>query len=195
MKRSITLLSTLLFLISACAPQTAMPSLESTATTEEPTPDLGGIIVNDQSLLWSELRETRFGFGLAIPCWWIVEGMPPEGDVSTMSIQNFDDIFFNEYSENGEWIGGVPPQGVMYMEITAAITDATLTDEQAYLKYVDPATTELAASQPRKFGANTFTVLTLRNKQIQNAGLSVYVTRLDPQTILSFVSYPPSTIL
>lgn len=195
MKRSITLFLTLLFFISACAPQTAAPVAEPAATEAEPTPGLDGFMVSDQSLLWIELRESRYGFGLVIPCWWSVEGMPPEGDVATMSIQNFDDAFFTRYSENGEWIGGTPPQGVMFMEITAAATDPALSDEEAYLKYVDPATTEVAASQPRRFGANTFTAITLRNKLNPNAGLSVFVTRLEPQTILAFTSYPPSTIL
>lgn len=191
MYKRANMIVTLLFFVTACTPQ-----VKSTPTPEAAKENVsGGIIVEDQSVLWLELRETRFGFGLVLPCWWQVEGMPPEGNVSTMTLSNFDDAFFEQYSQDGDWIGGTPPIGVMSMTITAALTDPSLSEEEAYMRYVDPITTEVVASQSQKFGRNTYTVLTLRNNQNTNlAGLSVYITRLDPETILVFNSYPPETI-
>lgn len=192
MYKRLNMFVTLLFFLAACTPQAEVTPTPTAAVEAAP----GGIVVEDQSIFWLELRETRYGFGLVIPCWWQVEGMPPEGDVSTMTLSNFDDAFFREYSQDGNWIGGVPPQGVMSMTITAAITDASLSEEDSYMRYVDSATTEVIASQSQNFGANAYTVLTLKNKQNPNlAGLSVYITRLAPETILVFSSYPPETIV
>ncbi|MBN8581652.1 MAG: hypothetical protein J0L96_13350 [Anaerolineae bacterium] len=192
MYKRLNLFVTLLFFLAACTPQAEVTPTAEAATEVAP----GGIVVEDQSVFWLELRETRFGFGLVIPCWWQVDGMPAEGNVSTMTLSNFDDAFFKEYSKDGDWIGGVPPQGVMSMTITAAVADPSLSDADAYLSYVDPATTEVVASQSQNFGTNAYTVLTLKNKQNPNlAALSVYVTRLAPDTILVFNSYPPETIV
>lgn len=192
MYKRLNMFVTLLFFLAACTPQ-AEATPTSTSTVEAA---LGGVILEDPSIFWLELRETRYGFGLVIPCWWQVEGMPSEGDVSTMTLSNFDDAFFKEYSKDGNWIGGVPPQGVMSMTITAAVTDPSLSEEESYMRYVDSATTEVIASQSQNFGRNAYTVLTLKNKQNPNlAALSVYVTRLAPETILVFSSYPPETIV
>lgn len=193
MYKRLNMFVVLLFFITACTPP-AESTPTPQATVEEAAP--GGIVVEDQSIFWLELRETRYQFGLVIPCWWRVDGMPAEGDVSTMTLSNFDDAFFKEYSKDGDWIGGVPPQGVMSMTITAAVTEPSLSDADAYLRYVDPATTEVVASQSQNFGSNAYTVLTLKNRQNPNlAGLSVYITRLAPDTILVFNSYPPETIV
>lgn len=192
MYKRLNMFVTLLIFLTACTPQAESTPTPEAATQAAP----GGIVVEDQSIFWLELRETRYGFGLVIPCWWRVDGMPAEGDVATMTLSNLDEAFFKEYSQDGDWIGGVPPQGVMSMTITAAVTDPSLSDADAYLRYVDPATTEVVASQSKNFGTNAYTVLTLKNKQNPNlAALSVYITRLAPETILVFNSYPPETIV
>ncbi|MDL1941807.1 hypothetical protein FBQ99_05610 [Chloroflexi bacterium CFX2] len=186
--RIISFLTSIL-LVAACAPtpSTAAP-LPSTDEAAPPTQAES----NPSALLWKEVRNERYGFGIAVPCWWEVTPMPAEGVIASMTIRSYDEAFFAANSERGEWIGGVPPQGAVSMDITAATgMDPSLTVTDSYAQLIDGTSYSIIHSQERALGKNRFTVITLKSFINENAPPSiVYISSLSPDTILIFSVIP-----
>lgn len=192
MKQAITLIL-IVTMLSACAPAKATPP--ASAETALPTQS-ESILQPSPTWLWSEIRDERFGFGLAIPCWWQYTKMPAEGILSTMTIRNYDDDFYATYSENGVWKGGRAPQGVISMDITVASDiDPALSLVDAYLTLIDTETYSVVSTQDRNISDNIYTVVALKNQNNPNEQTSViYLKGLTPDSILIFKSYPTEAI-
>lgn len=192
MKKFITILSLSLFILSGCATPAA-PETPTAAPTQ-----VSGVVVDDLTLLWKEIRDEQTGYGLAVPCWWQVKSIPveTEGNISSIAIRNYDDNFFKTYSENGEWIGGTPPQGVVVMSVTAAKTSPDFNAEESYLQYTRPGSVEVIASQDRKIGEVTYTLVTLESVTDPSLpALTVFINRFSPEVVLIVNAYPPEAII
>jgi hypothetical protein len=192
MKQVVTLFL-IITLLSACAPADATPPASS--ATALPTQS-ESIFQPSPSILWTEIRDERFGFGFAMPCWWQFTEMPAEGILSTMTIRNYDDNFFIRNSENGVWKGGRPPQGVMSMDITVATgIDPTLSMVDAYLTLVDTETYSVLSTQERNISDRVYTVVALKSQINPSEQASiVYLKGLTPDSILIFSTYPTEAI-
>ena len=194
MKKIFTIVCLNLFLLSACAtPATteAPPTVPTQAQTS-------GFVIDDSSVLWKEIRDEETGYGLAVPCWWQVKAIPveTEGNISSIAIRNYDDNFFNTYSENGDWIGGTPPEGVVVMSVTVAKTTSELNTEESYMQYTQPGTVEVIASQEKKVGELTYTLVTVKSSTDTTLpALTVFINRLSPETVLIINAYPPQAIV
>lgn len=181
-----------LIFLTACSPQatpTASPpdvSETDSATEQNSSRD------PSTAWLWKEIRDERFGFGLAVPCWWEVTDMPADGIIASMTVRNYDEAFFTKYSDKGSWIGGNPPQGVISMDITAVTgIDPTLSLEEAYLTSVDSSTYTVTSSQEKDINGRIYTVIALKNQKNQSEPTSiVYIKGLAPDTILIFSTTP-----
>ncbi len=68
---------------------------------------------------WTEYRDERYGYGLAIPCHWVSFPPPLEGNVATLTLRSYDDEFFMKNSVKGEWKNGQWPDGAVKMDVTA----------------------------------------------------------------------------
>jgi hypothetical protein len=66
---------------------------------------------------WIKLRDARYGYGLAVPCYWTVYPTPPQGNYAAMSMRSYDDAYFMAHSEKGGWIGGKRPEGAVSMDM------------------------------------------------------------------------------
>lgn len=185
-------LAAALFIFTACAP---VPAAEPTPqpTLAQPAPQEEAV---SGAVLWREVRNERFGFGIAVPCWWEITPMPADGVISSMTIRSFDEAFFAANSEKGVWLGGVPPQGAVSMDITAATgMDPSVNITDSYAQLVDGTLYSIIHSQERTIGENLFTVITLQNLINENEAPSVvHVSGLSPDTILIFSVYPVDAI-
>ncbi|MBL8051105.1 MAG: hypothetical protein JNM46_07775 [Anaerolineales bacterium] len=196
MRRVIPLILIFVLLI-ACAPQTESANATPLASGATALPTQSESIFSPSAtLLWTEVRDERFGFGFAMPCWWQFTEMPAEGILSTMTIRNYDDNFFIRNSEEGVWKGGRPPQGVMSMDITVATgIDPTLSMVDAYLTLVDTATYSVLSTQEKNISDRVYTVVALKNQINPSEQASVvYLKGLTPDSILIFSTYPTEAI-
>jgi hypothetical protein len=192
--KHVTILILIFALLTSCAPQ-ADATPPASSTTALPTQS-NPIFNPDPAWLWTEVRDERFGFGIAMPCWWQIAPMPAEGVIATMTIRNYDEPFFLANSDSGTWKGGRPPQGVMSMDITAATgIDPTLSIVDAYLQLVDTATYAVLTTQEKNIGGRTYTVVALKNQINPSEPASVvYLKGLTPDSILIFRAFPTEAI-
>jgi hypothetical protein len=198
MKISSLLLGIALF-ISACAP-TVMPTehVPAPTSTEEPKP----IALEPPNYRdepdplwppWKEIRDTRYGVGLAVPCWWLVDPIPAEGFGGVMTIKNYDEEYFTMHSNKGSWNW---PNGTLKLDIVVMEgVDPAKSDADAYMQFVDPTMTGLVSAEPQQIGVNTVTVLTLANLVNTNdPNTQLFVYRFSPDTLL-LVAPIPQTIV
>lgn len=186
-------------LISACAP--SVPAAEEAppfAVTEAPLPtgpQTEPPLQSEQpvSTAWKTVRDERYGFGLAVPCWWLVSPIPAEGSFGVMTIKNFDQAYFNANSSKGfwEWPNGTLKLDVM---ITGGI-DPAKSDTDAFMQFVDPTTTGLVSAEQQQFGAHTATVMTFSNLvNTSDLDEKLFIFRLAPDKLLTVAPVPQNII-
>ena len=198
-------IKSLLFLLlatiitSACVPSVAptqelpepivteeLPSVQSETETA-PQPE------QPASTAWKAIRDTRYGFGLAVPCWWLVSPIPAEGFGGVMTIKNFDEAYFNANSNKGfwEWPNGTLKLDVIVMEGV----DPAKSDADAYMQFVDPTTTSLVSAEQQQVSAHTATVVTLSNLVNTNdPAAKLFIFRLAPDKLLMVAPIPQNII-
>ena len=185
----------ILLLVSACAPQIA-PVTPTIIITEEPIPEVSETPALDEvsvSNAWRAVRDERYGFGLAVPCWWLVSPIPAEGYGGAMTIRNYDDAYFNANSNRGYWDW---PNGTLKLDLVVMEgIDPTKSNAEAYMSFTDPTMTGVVATESRQFGAHTATVLTVANLVNTNdPPAKLFIYRPAPAIILMIVPTPQSII-
>lgn len=88
------------------APTEALPSTQTLA----PAPPTGAVSG------WREYRDTRYGYGVSLPCYWQVTPTPAEGVFAAMTARSYTDDFFAQHSERGEWKDGIWPAGAYKLD-------------------------------------------------------------------------------
>lgn len=87
-------------------------TVEPTAPSEPPTatsPAVSEPLTGEAaSTLWAEYRHPEYGFGFAMPCFWL-------SDFSTL--RSYDDLFAMDNSIRGQWADGQAPQGVIKIDV------------------------------------------------------------------------------
>jgi hypothetical protein len=103
-------------LLAACAPQAAPSLAPETVSTEPPAPVsapptkfVPPTEVPAANSEWVTYRDSRYGIGLAYPCWWAFTPMPSEGYGGVITLRSFDEEYFRAHSTKGNWNGDVPP--------------------------------------------------------------------------------------
>ena len=185
--------------LSACAPS-VVPTKEfpEPIVTEEPISVPAQAETAQQpeqstSTAWKTVRDERYGFGLAVPCWWLVSPIPAEGSFGVMTIKNFDQAYFNANSSKGfwEWPNGTLKLDVM---ITGGI-DPAKSDTDAFMQFVDPTTTGLVSAEQQQFGAHTATVMTFSNLvNTSDLDEKLFIFRLAPDKLLTVAPVPQNII-
>jgi hypothetical protein len=203
--RSITFLVILSALLAACAPQPApvstdMPAAEATATQAptavstlpvQPTLEVQSIPTTEQPAVkspWIQYRDTRYGIGVAYPCWWIMYPMPAEGSGATLSLRSFDEDYFRANSVKGQWKDGIAPEGAYAADflVFEGINPA-LSNAEAYPR--DPETSAIASSEDTIIGQNPATIIQLQDLVNSNDSLfTAIVFRLAPDKLMIFVT-------
>lgn len=187
----------IIFLISGCSYDihilTPLPASISNvgfaqAPLETPLPEQA-----TASNLWKEVRDPRFGFGVALPCWWQVNPIPSGGIGGVMTVKNYDEAYFNTHSIKGFWEW---PNGTLKIDfyITEGV-DPTKSDADAYMALVDPTITGLTSSSLQQTGIHSATVLVLSNLVNRNdPDGKIFLYRLAPDKLLGVAPTPQSII-
>jgi len=186
MKTKINVLGLCGLLISACAPvtETTEISVEPLQTEEQlpvPTEEAAPQPKQPVSTAWRAVRDTRYGFGFAIPCWW--QTNPIESDGALYTVRNYDDAYFNANSNKGFWEW---PNGTLKLDIVVFEgADPAKSDADAYIQIADPSMVGLVSEETRQFGSHIGTITVLANLDNPNAeNATVVLFRLAPEKLL-----------
>ena len=183
----------IIFLISGCSYDIHIVTPESSvklaqASLETPPPEQAAA-----SSLWKEVRDPRFGFGVALPCWWQVNPIPSEGIGGVMTVKNYDETYFNAHSTKSSWDW---PNGALKIDffITESV-DPAKSAADAYMTSVDSTMTGLSSVNSQQTGTHTATVLVLSNLVNRNdPDAKVFLYRLAPDKLLGVAPTPQSII-
>jgi len=184
---------------SACTPvATPIVEVPTLIPSEESLPVAAPTEVAPQpeqpvSNAWRAVRDPRYGFGLAIPCWWLTNPIPADGIGGVETIKNYDDAYFNANSKKGFWDW---PNGTLKLDMVIMEgADPAKSDADAYMQFVDPTMEGLVSTESRQMGVNTVTVVTLSNLVNTNdSNIQLFIYRLSPN-ILLMVNPIPQTII
>jgi hypothetical protein len=157
--RLLTLLALTAALLSACLPSArgippAVDPAEGPATQEGGTPPAAEPV--EPHPLWLELRDQRYGFGIALPCWWAVTPTPLEGFVAAMTVRSYDDAYAAANTDKGWWSDGDWPEGVIKIDFVV-FDDIDPADSllESFTRFLDPQMTAVISSREEKVGENT----------------------------------------
>jgi hypothetical protein len=183
-------------MLAACAPQptpapTVIPATETAIVSTLPilpTAEPSATPEPAASSAWAQYRDTRYGIGVAYPCWWIMYPMPTEGIGGTISLRSFDEDYFRANSVKGQWKDGIVPEGVFAVDIGVFEgIDPAASNADAYPR--DPETSAIASSKDVLIGQNQATVVQLQNLVNSNDPLfTAILFRLAPDKLMIFVS-------
>lgn len=185
--------------MSACAPSIALTEdVPAPIPTEEPLPaptQTESAPQPEQPVVtaWKAVRDARYGFGLATPCWWVVNPIPAEGAGGVMTITNYDEAYFMAHSNKGfwEWPNGTLKLDVIVMEGA----DPARNDADAYMQFVDPSMTGLVSVEAQQFGSHSATVITLSNLvNTADPDTKLFIFRLAPDILLMVAPFPQNII-
>lgn len=173
----------------ATASPTQVPTLESAPVLQE-TP-----VSQASSLFWKEYRDARFGYGLALPCFWSYYPTPPEGNFAAMTARNFSEEFYQAHSVRGEWVDGNWPEGTMALNVIAIEgIDPSLTMEEAiayiYKNYSSEQTVNSIV--PVRYGDHDGVLVTVTDGLADGGTHRLVYFPLSPDTLLSVVFTPDS---
>lgn len=184
----------IVLVISACLPinkVTEQPPLPTTTETPDVVPSQEDVPATSS---WRAVRDPRYGFGLAVPCWWLVRPIPVDsmgGGVFTIS--NYDEAYFLQHSSKGFWDW---PNGSLKIEIVVMEgVDPANSNADAYMDFVDPSMTALVSADAVQIGEINVTVATLANLVNTNdPDIKIFIYRPSP-AILFFVVPTPQAII
>jgi hypothetical protein len=185
--------------VNACTPSIAVTEKQPAPTaTEEPLPIATQLESTSQpekpvSTAWKAIRDPHFGFGLAIPCWWLANPIPAGGIGGVETIKNYDEAYFNANSNKGYWEW---PNGALKIDIVVMEgVDPAKADADAYMEFVDPTETGLVSAEEQQIGPNTVSVITLSNLiNTNDPNTKMFIFRLAPDKLLMVAPTPQSII-
>jgi len=198
MKKYLLLPLLIALFVSACASVVA-PTEESPTPilTEEPqaVPTQAEPIPQPEQPIataWKAIRDPRYGFGLAVPCWWVVNPIPEGSFGGAMTIYNYDEAYFMANSTKGFWDW---PNGTLKLDVIVMEgIDPANSDIDGYLQFSDPTMERVDAVESQQFGSHSATVASLANVDNPNSPITkVYFFRLTPDKLL-MVNPTPQTI-
>lgn len=168
------------------------------APTLEPDPVLQETPTSQTSpLFWKEYRDARFGYGLALPCFWSYYPTPPEGNFAAMTARNFSEEFYQAHSVRGEWVDGNWPEGTMALNVIAIEgIDPSLTMEEAIAYIYENYSSEQAVNsiEPVRYGDHNGVLVTVTDGLAGGGTHRLVYFPLSPDTLLSVVFMPDSAL-
>jgi hypothetical protein len=195
--KSLRFLLLVLLLTSACAPSTIIT--EETPVpigTEEPLPEPTQIAPESQPELpvvtdWRAVRDPRYGFGFAIPCWWLTNEIASDNGLYT--VKNYDDVYFNANSSKGFWDW---PNGTLKLDIvTMEGIDPALSDTDAFMQLSDPTMTSLVSAEQIQYGSHLATAVVVSSvNSPSDPPVKLFLFRFAPDKLLLVNPIPQSII-
>jgi len=164
------------------------PTLRPTQSEPAPQSDI------PVKTAWKAVRDQRYGFGLAVPCWWLFTPIPADAiGGGAMTIRNYDEAYFNANSKKGfwDWPNGTLKVDVIVMEGV----ESSNSDIDGYLQFSDPTMETVVSIEAQRFGSKSGTIATLANVDNPNSpDIKVYFFRLAPDKLIMINPIPQSII-
>jgi hypothetical protein len=137
---------------------------------------------------WIEYRDSRFGIGLAYPCWWKLTPMPADGMGGFIGLRSFDEAYVLSHTIKGEWQDGVFPEGVFAIDIVVTEQiDPAKSNEEAWNSMLDPTMSSIVASEEIMIGQNQASMIEIKNMvNSRDPNAIIYLFRLTPNKIMLF---------
>jgi hypothetical protein len=131
-------------------------------------------------------RDPKFGYGLALPCFWVI--YPGVGRPSIMS---YDEAFLRAHSVRGHWLNNEWPEGAVKIDVVvfddidpslslAEVAFQRLTNERQYVHSTEEVTV----------GAHPAVLAEMRDSQDASVSYILPLFRLSPDRILFFSVMP-----
>jgi hypothetical protein len=156
------------------------PTLEAPTNTPVPV-----------SPLWVEYRDPRYGYGLALPCFWNIYPTQADAVSGTPSIRSYDMYFFLAHSVRSQWINGEWPRGTVKFDLYVS------EDVDSNLSLIDAARQELAKQdfpvqsiEEVTVGSHTAALAVRDGEEDPSLPNKTYVFRLSPSSLLFFYVSP-----
>lgn len=199
-KSILLLLVVIVLSVSACAPSVSQTDIsvapisneepQIIPTQAEPAPQPELPVVSS----WKPIRDVRYGFGLAVPCWWLFTPIPEDAiGGGVMTIKNYDDAYFMANSSKGFWDW---PNGTLKLDVIVMEgVDPANSDIDGYLQFSDPTMERLVAVESLQLGSLTATVGTFANMNNPNdTDVKLFFFRLAPDKLLMINPIPQNII-
>ncbi|MGE5250322.1 MAG: hypothetical protein ACM3QS_08930, partial [Bacteroidota bacterium] len=172
---------------------------EPPATPAGPSALPSPTTVSSAALGWMQYRDPRYGYGIALPCYWSVTPTPMEGTYAAMTARSYSDEFFAQHSERGEWLGGVWPAGAYKLDaVVFENMDASLPVPDALrLWYSIPQNAseqQLVAVEETSFGSRTSYLATLQGGLQGAEKVRIVYFPLRPGRLIGFVFLPGTAL-
>jgi len=196
--KSLPLLLLVVVIVSACVP--SVSPTEEQPPAPIPTEESISVPVPTESALqpelsvvtsWRAVRDPRYGFGFAIPCWWLTNPISTDGALYT--VKNYDDAYFNANSSKGFWNW---PNGTLKLDVIIMEgVDPANSDIDGYLQFSDPTMESLVSVEQQQVGTHTVTIGTFANLNNTNdPNIKLFFFRLSPDKLLMINPIPQNII-
>jgi len=159
-----------------------------TETVEAPTPTLTSTPVPEAtaSPLWTEYRSPRYGYGLALPCFWVIY---PGTDHPT--IMSYDEAFLQTHSIRGQWLNNEWPDRAIKIDVwVSEAIDPSLSLAEAASQSLNAENTYVHAAQEVTIGSRPAVLAELRDRNDASVSYLIPVFRLSPGRLLFFSVLP-----
>ena len=170
--------------------ESLMPAVSQSTTVEAPPST-----AIPHSPLWTQYRDPRFGYGLALPCYWNIYPTDKDYDGSP-SISSYDEAFFFANATKGQWNDGVWPEGaVKFNAFVSEAFDPALSLKEAVQQVLNNNDFGTVKSLDEvTLGANTAMQLTREDQGDPNLPDRGYFFRFSPDRLL-YLSVNPRQAL
>jgi hypothetical protein len=173
--------------LTALPPSTPIPN-----TTDDPA--AAPVPASGPTSKWIEYRDTRYGYGFAVPCHWTIYPTPPEGYQATLSMMSYNDQFVLEHTHKGEWVNG-RPQGAIKMDLVVfEDIDPSLSLEEAISQMLDSEFSSIVSTEKKMIGSHPAIIGTLASKDDPSNKSQVVAFRLSVDKLLIADAIPEEAL-
>jgi len=131
---------------------------------------------------WVPYWDDRYGYGLAVPCWWVVEpGI----------LRSYDDAFYAVYSNKSGWIGTAPAGAVKIDLAVIEGIDPNAATEDAILNQIGLSKEDIVSIQSVDVNGHIAFLVEFQHTNFSPVAVNKsYYFRLAPDKLMMFNAYP-----
>jgi hypothetical protein len=171
-------------------PATPSPEPEPSVIEPSPTPTsppAEGVA----SPLWARYWDPLYGYGLAIPCYWVIYPPRPDAVAGSPIISSYDEPFAMEHSGRGQWIDGQWPAGAVKLDVIVAEgIDPDLPLGPAAQTALEERAFPVESVEETIIGRHAAVLVHLGEQEAPGAPDRVPAFRLSPDRLVFFVVMP-----
>lgn len=149
--------------------------------------------VNIPNKQWITYWDTYYGYGIAIPCWWVVN---PTGDHGgAMSIRSYDEAFFTTHSTKGEWTNMITPAGAVKMDIAMDERIDPNIGTEELIRQITPSENEIVSMSEVDLNGHTGYLVEFKSTMTDPVTyFKAYYLRFQSDKLMTIASYPNESL-